>query len=59
MGAVDDLDVAETVGFLKSSFPHPTTKKLLELKNESSKGAGYKQKKEKNQCTKIICDSIH
>ena len=57
LGAVDDLDVVETVGFLNSSFPHSTNKKLLQLKNEFSKAAGYKRKK--NQCTKIICDSIH
>ena len=37
MGAVDDLAVVETVGFLNSSFPHQTTKTLLELINEFSK----------------------
>ena len=37
MGVVDDLVVVETVGYLNSSFPHQTTKKLLELINEFSK----------------------
>ncbi len=49
LGAVGDVDVAETVGFLNSSFPHSTTKKLLQLKNEFSKAAGYKKRKIKAQ----------
>ena len=54
MGAVDDLDVVATVAFLNSSFPHSTTKKPLQLKNEFSKAAGYKKRKINAQKSFVI-----